>query len=53
MPFTIDVDLIENDEVRLTENNDGNLEVIHVPSGSTLEIDDSASISELSVFTWE
>jgi maltodextrin utilization protein YvdJ len=53
MPFTIDPELIENDEVRLTENNDGNLEVVHVPTGSSLEIDTSGSVSDLIVTTWE
>jgi len=53
MPFTIDPKLIENDEVRLTENNNGDLEVVHVPSGKSLEIDTSGSVSEFSVSTWE
>lgn len=47
MPFTVDPKLIENDEVRLTENSSGNLEIIHVPTNSTLEIDESATLSNV------
>jgi hypothetical protein len=47
MPFTIDPNLIENDEVRLTENNSGNLEIVHVPTSSSLEIDQSGAVSTL------
>jgi len=47
MPFTIDTDLIENDEVRLTENATGNLEITHVPSDTSLEIDSGGSVSTL------
>jgi len=47
MPFTIDPKLIENDEVRLTENNSGNLEIVHVPSGKSLEIDSSKKTSTI------
>jgi len=47
MPFTIDPKLIENDEVRLTENNSGNLEIVHVPSGKSLEIDASGQTSSI------
>jgi len=53
MPFTIDPKLIENDEVRLTENNNGNLEIVHVPSGKSLGIDTSGTLSDFSVSTWE
>jgi hypothetical protein len=53
MPFTIDPKLIENDEVRLTENNSGNLEIVHVPSGKSLGIDTSGTTSDFSVSTWE
>jgi hypothetical protein len=47
MPFTVDPNLIENDEVRLTENNSGNLEIVHVPTSSSLEIDQSGAVSTL------
>jgi hypothetical protein len=47
MPFTIDPKLIENDEVRLTENNSGNLEIVHVPSGKSLEIDSTEKTSTI------
>ena len=47
MPFTIDTDLIENDEVRITENSSGNLEIIHVTSGNSIEIDQSVTISSI------
>jgi hypothetical protein len=47
MPFTIDPKLIENDEVRLTENSSGNLEIVHVPSGKSLEIDASEQTSSI------
>ena len=45
MTFTIDTDLIENDEVRLTENSSDNLEITHIPSGTSLEIDAGGSVS--------
>jgi len=51
MPFTIDTDLIENDEVRLTENSSGNLEILHVPSGKSFEIDTSEKASSISNVT--
>jgi len=47
MPFTIDTDLIENDEVRLTENDAGNLDILHVPSGKLFEIDSSEKSSSI------
>jgi len=47
MTFTIDVDLIENNEVRLTENASGNLEIVHVPSGKSFEIDTSEKSSSI------
>jgi hypothetical protein len=47
MPFTIDPKLIENDEARLEENASGNLEIVHVPTGTTLEIDSGGAVSTL------
>lgn len=45
MPFTLDIDLIENDEVKITENTNGELEVEHTPTGNTLVIDEGGSVS--------
>lgn len=47
MPFTIDVDLIENNKVSLTENNNSNLDITHVPTGNTFTVDADAATSEI------
>lgn len=47
MSFTIDVDLIENNEVQITENASGELEITHAPTGKTLVIDDNANVSTI------
>lgn len=47
MSFTIDTDLIENDEVKLTENSNGELEIVHIPTGNTFLIDTTENLSNL------
>ena len=47
MTFTIDPNLIENNEVRLTENTSGELAIEHVPSGRTITVDEDVSISDI------
>jgi len=47
MTFTIDPNLIENNEVQITEDGSGGLAIKHVPSGQTLTVDDSVSISDV------
>lgn len=53
MTFVIDSDLIKNNKIEITENSDSNLELIHLPSGAKLEIDESATISQLNKANWQ
>lgn len=47
MTFKIDPNLIENNEVRLTEDGSGNLAIEHVPSGNTVTVDQDVAISDI------
>lgn len=49
MTFTIDVDLIENNEVSITENASSELEITHVPTSNTFTIDGSVAVSNIGV----
>lgn len=46
MPFNIDPNLIENNDVQLTEDGNGDLALKHVPSGTTLTVDEDVNISD-------
>lgn len=47
MTFEIDPNLIENNEVRLTEDGSGDLAIEHVPSGNTITVDQDVAISDI------
>jgi len=47
MTFTIDPNLIENNEVRLTEDANGELAIEHISSGNTITVDQDVSISDI------
>jgi hypothetical protein len=47
MTFSIDPNLIENNEVRLTENASNQLAIEHVPSGNTITVDDDVVVSDI------
>jgi hypothetical protein len=53
MTFVIDTDLISNDEVKITENSNGTLEIIHVGTNNKIKIDSDTSLSELGTMKWE
>jgi len=51
MTFTIDPNLIENNEVRLTEDNSGQLAIEHISSGNTITVDQDVAISDIATDT--
>jgi len=51
MTFEIDPNLIENNEVRLTEDGSGDLAIEHVPSGNTITVDQDVAISDIATDT--
>jgi hypothetical protein len=47
MTFTIDPNLIENNEVRLTEDGNGELAIEHISTGNTITVDQNVAISDI------
>lgn len=45
--FTIDPKLIENADVRITEDADGDLAIEHIPSGNVITVDQNISVSDI------
>ncbi len=47
MPFAIDPELIENEHVQITEDENSNLALEHKPTGRVLTLDDDVTVSDL------
>lgn len=47
MTFTIDPNLIENNEVRLTEDGNGELAIEHISTGNTVTVDQDVAVSDI------
>jgi len=54
MTFNISPDIIENDDVKLDINSDGELEITNVSNGVSIVIDESITVSNINTSSnWE